>query len=171
VFSINIVLYTLTWVRIYKQDRKLRRFKGTKVFRASTRVARSISLFVFAFFIQWWPNFVFGLWSVLVDDPRDIFDNVKVIFANLGGVFNLVVYVIIRRRRVRSKDRNCVDRPRPRRATDSTPTIANISTGQICTLKLATNIRVSVDSSEDRYQTVSTCSTVKMSQCVEQHSN
>ena len=114
---------------------------------------------------------MFGLWSVLVNDPPGIFVNVKVIFANLGGVFNLVVYVIIRRRRVRSKERDWMDRPGPRRATDSTPTIATISTGQVCTLKLATHIRVSVDSSEDRYQTVSTCSTVKMSQCVEQHSN
>lgn len=105
-FSANTILYALTWVRIYKQAREIKRTLGKTESSASSRAARSMSLFVFVFFIQWWPMFVFGLWSLEGSEIPQVMFHCQVIFANLGGVLNFVVYVIIRRRQLRFSTRN-----------------------------------------------------------------
>lgn len=106
VFSADTILYALSWVRIYKQDREIKRTVGKTDLSAPSRAARSMLLFVFAFFIQWWPNFVFGLWSLKDSEIPQALFHIMVVFANLGGVFNLVVYVIIRRRQLRFSTRH-----------------------------------------------------------------
>lgn len=92
------MLYTLTWVRVHKHGQNIIRTLGKPESSASKRAARSMSLFVFVFFIQWWPDFVFGIWSLSGKDIPQALFHCMVTFANLGGVLNLIVYVIIRRR-------------------------------------------------------------------------
>ncbi|XP_052792945.1 uncharacterized protein LOC128226882 [Mya arenaria] len=66
--------------------------------RTSVRAAQSMSLFVAAFFIQWWAMALYGTWNIFTDDvPQPLFHLVT-IFVNLGGILNLCVYLIIRRR-------------------------------------------------------------------------
>lgn len=64
---------------------------------ASHRAARTISMFVVAFFMQWWAMLVFGVWELASDEvPQPIF-HVVTTFSNIGGVQNLIVYILIRR--------------------------------------------------------------------------
>ena len=129
VFSMNTVLYTFTWVRIKDHDRKIKRFKGTKEYSASKQAARSFLLFVVAFFIQWWASFVFGLWSLFAEEVPQLLFNGMVIFANLGGVFNLIVYVIMRRRGLRTRDRSSLsDRLNNRQLRENSPKNIKVST-------------------------------------------
>lgn len=62
------------------------------------KVAKTMSLFVAAFFLQWGAVFVHGIWSMTGKNiPQTLF-HIVTITANLGGVFNLCVYFIIKRR-------------------------------------------------------------------------
>lgn len=68
--------------------------------RASHRAARAMSMFVAAFFVQWWAMALFGIWGMVTDDiPQPVFHFVTT-FSNIGGVLNLIVYVLIRRKQL-----------------------------------------------------------------------
>lgn len=92
----NTVLYILTWIRVHQQDKISKRIHS--VVSASSRAAKSMSLFVFAYFVEWWPLFVFGFWSLFSNTVPQVLMHCLVIFANIGGILNLIVYTIIRRR-------------------------------------------------------------------------
>lgn len=102
VFLMNIILYILTWIRVHRQD-KISRSLHSSV-SASSRVAKSMSLFVFVYFVQWWPLFIFGVWGLLHDTVPQALMHCLVIFSNTGGILNLIVYSSIRNRQVVSKD-------------------------------------------------------------------
>jgi len=101
ILIINVILYFLTWQRIKKEEPKFKGIDGreAKRVRASHRAARTMSLFVTAFFIQWWAMSVYGIVQVSsqIEVPIELFQFVTT-FSNVGGILNGIVYVIIRRR-------------------------------------------------------------------------
>ena len=102
VLVMNTVLYVLTWYRIHQQCEEVKHSLGkmSATMRASHRAARAMSMFVAAFFVQWWAMALFGVWVMTGDDvPQSVFHFVTT-FSNIGGVLNLVVYILIRRRKL-----------------------------------------------------------------------
>ena len=99
ILVMNIILYFLTWKRIRDETKKTRYTLGKKPanMQASHRAAKSMSLFVAAFFIQWWALALYGVWALVAIVPQVII-HLATIFSNIGGVLNLCVYVIIRRK-------------------------------------------------------------------------
>ena len=99
IFVINVVLYLLTWIRIHRDTMRIRETLGTKAasIQASHRAAKCMSLFVAAFFIQWWVVAVYGVWALFGTIPQ-VFFIILIFFSNIGGILNLGVYVIIRRK-------------------------------------------------------------------------
>ncbi|XP_033735885.1 uncharacterized protein LOC117324240 [Pecten maximus] len=102
VLVINVVLYVLTWYRIHTEVKRLKNTIGKRAstVRASHRVAKTMSLFVVAFFVQWWAMAIYGIWQLAsLDVPQTLFHLVTT-FSNIGGILNGIVYWIIRRRRM-----------------------------------------------------------------------
>ena len=102
VLVLNTFLYVLTWYRIHQQCEEVKHSLGkmSATMRASHRAARAMSMFVAAFFVQWWAMALFGIWGLASDEvPQPLFHFVTT-FSNIGGVLNLVVYVLIRRRQL-----------------------------------------------------------------------
>ena len=99
VLVMNIILYGLTWQKIGSETKRLRETLGDKPasVRASHRAAKAMSLFVAAFFIQWWALTVYGVWALVGTVPEEWF-YLLITFDNLGGVLNLGVYIIIRKK-------------------------------------------------------------------------
>ena len=99
VLIMNIILYALTWQRIHRETRRIRKTLGTKPasVRAEHQAAKAMSLFVAAFFIQWWALSIYGIWALMGQVPEEYF-YLLITFDNLGGLFNLCVYIIIRRK-------------------------------------------------------------------------
>ena len=67
--------------------------------------ARRMSFFVLALLVQWWPMAAWGTWALFVDDPNDIpaiLYFFGIIFNNLGGVFNLIIYLVLNKKDNRS---------------------------------------------------------------------
>ncbi|XP_057309182.1 uncharacterized protein LOC130647366 [Hydractinia symbiolongicarpus] len=100
ILTVNIIMYILTWYRIQKEEPKFKDVsgKGAHMVRASHRAAKTMSLFVAAFFIQWWAMALYGVWQLVADVPQALFQFVTT-FSNIGGILNGVVYAIIRSRK------------------------------------------------------------------------
>jgi len=65
---------------------------------APITAARRMSLFVLVLLVQWWPMAAWGAWALFVKDPNDIpamLYYLGIIFNNLGGVFNLIILLVI----------------------------------------------------------------------------
>ena len=93
------MLYLLTWKRIKDQVSGISQLlKNSKVTDKSRRAARNMSLFVLAFFIQWWACAVFSVWLMIDINVPLIFININTTFTNLGGCLNLAIYLIMRHR-------------------------------------------------------------------------
>ncbi|KAK3093666.1 hypothetical protein FSP39_018658 [Pinctada imbricata] len=101
ILSINIVLYCLTWHRIHDEAVRLQDSLGkdARMIRASHKAARTMSLFVAAFFVQWWAMALYGIWQLVAEVPQTLFQFVTT-FSNIGGILNGIVYIIIRRRKL-----------------------------------------------------------------------
>lgn len=102
VLVMNTVLYIMTWKRIRDQTEAIKKAVTDMPasMRASHRAARAMSLFVIAFFIQWWAMGLYGLWGLIDEDiPQPIFHFVTT-FSNIGGCLNLGVYFLIKRRQL-----------------------------------------------------------------------
>ena len=55
-------------------------------------------MFIAAFFVQWLAMALFGIWGLVTEDiPQAVYHFVTT-FSNIGGVLNLGVYIIIRRK-------------------------------------------------------------------------
>lgn len=98
----NIVLYVLTWWKIHTESKRIKTMLGNEAqtVRASHRAAKMMSLFVTAFFVQWWALGIAIVWYKFAVIPKEYL-TITVIITNLGGVVNGVVYIIIKRRRDR----------------------------------------------------------------------
>ena len=100
ILVMNTILYILTWKRIRDETKSIRDTMDNAMpanMRASHRAAKAMSLFVAAFFVQWWAMALYGTWQLAGPVPQVIFHFVTT-FSNLGGILNLVVYIIIRRK-------------------------------------------------------------------------
>ncbi|XP_060077116.1 adhesion G protein-coupled receptor E1-like [Ylistrum balloti] len=100
ILTVNSVLYALTWYRIASEAKRLESTLGgtSASVKASHRAARNMFLFLTAFFVQWWALAVNGIWFLFDVPPVALFQIVTT-FSNIGGVLNLLVYLVIRRRK------------------------------------------------------------------------
>lgn len=100
VLVVNVILYILSWYRIYKETRELKDSlgKSSRALKASHKAAKTMSLFVMAFFVQWWAMALYGIWQLIGDVPFLLFNFVTT-FSNVGGILNGIVFVIIMRRK------------------------------------------------------------------------
>ncbi|XP_071161988.1 uncharacterized protein [Mytilus edulis] len=92
----NILLYIISWFRIYRETKAIKISRKSLI--ASHRAAKTMSLFVFAFLVQWWAMATYGIWQWVTDVPQTLFHFVTT-FSNLGGVLNGIVFIIIVRRK------------------------------------------------------------------------
>ena len=101
------MLYALTYYRIRKEEFSFKRDENNEMLKASHRAARSMSLFVAAFMMQWWAMALYGIWQWTIREgpvPLFVFQ-LGTTFSNLGGVFNGVVYFFLRRQRWKDSQR------------------------------------------------------------------
>ncbi|XP_052783007.1 uncharacterized protein LOC128219235 [Mya arenaria] len=137
IMAINVLLYILTFIKIRTDVRAMKQSLGNMASTAGghIRAARKMSMFLVAFFVQWFCFALFGAWSMFVDNPADIpeiLNFIGVIFTNLGGVMNLIVYLLVfKKKRPRAKtDMTTNKAPRVLRpaSAPSTSDINNSST-------------------------------------------
>ncbi|KAH3843457.1 uncharacterized protein LOC127876915 isoform X1 [Dreissena polymorpha] len=102
VLVMNVIFYVLTWKRIHEQCREIRQNLGkmSTAMRASHRAARAMSMFVAAFFVQWWAMALYGVWNLVVDVVPQPVHHMVTTFSNIGGILNLIVYCIIRKKQL-----------------------------------------------------------------------
>eukprot|EP00105_Crassostrea_gigas_P020752 XP_011439620.1 PREDICTED: uncharacterized protein LOC105336843 [Crassostrea gigas] len=104
----NVVLYVLTWWKIHTESKRIKTIheNEAQTLLASHKASKLMSLFVTAFFVQWWALGIVSVWHNFAVVPQQ-FITVLVMFTNLGGVLRGVVYIIIKRR----TDRNYINKP------------------------------------------------------------
>lgn len=66
--------------------------------KTARRAAKSMSLFVAAFFIQWWAAGLYGAWGLFGDIPNIVL-HTSTTFTNIGGILNLGVFILVTRNR------------------------------------------------------------------------
>lgn len=100
ILAMNSVLYVLTWKRIHDQTLALKKSATSMSIsmRTSHNAAKAMSLFVVAFFIQWWAMSLLGAWLIFDSNVPQAVHHFVTTLSNLGGCFNLVVYKLIKRR-------------------------------------------------------------------------
>ena len=123
VLTMNIILYLLSWYRMHQETRHLKRSlgKSSQALRLSPRAAKTMSLFVVAFFVQWLSMSLYGIWQVIDDVPQLLFSFVTT-FSNVGGILNGIVFIIILKRKTENpesgnKSSDEVDISQPRTST------------------------------------------------------
>ncbi|XP_053400394.1 uncharacterized protein LOC123558079 [Mercenaria mercenaria] len=111
ILIMNSIMYAITWKRIRQETISLNlNLQNRNISNRSHRAAKNMSMFVVAFFIQWFPITLFGIWQLLGGDmPLALFHTVT-IFSNIGGCLNLGIYIIIRRRDRRGRHEVGMDR-------------------------------------------------------------
>lgn len=108
----NTVMYVVSWFRIYTETREIKSSlgKSSRAIRASHKAAKTMSLFVTAFFVQWWALAVYGLLQLIGSVPA-IMVNLVTTFSNIGGLLNGIVFIIIiRRKREKSEEKGSSDK-------------------------------------------------------------
>ena len=105
VMVVNTVLYTISWCKIYKETQEIKNSlgKSSRALRASHDAAKTMSLFVLAFFIQWWALTMFGIWQLIENAPQLLFHFVTT-FSNVGGILNGFVFIVILKRKQKKMD-------------------------------------------------------------------
>ena len=103
----NVILYIISWVRMHKEAEELKKSLGSssQALHASHRAAKTMSVFVMAFFVQWWAMTMYGVWQLVADVPQLVFNFVTT-FSNVGGILNGIVFIIILRRKRESAEPN-----------------------------------------------------------------
>ncbi|XP_069117979.1 uncharacterized protein [Argopecten irradians] len=96
----NAILYGLSWYRIRVETKRLADTLGTAVqSKKRTHIAaKNMFLFLISYFVQWWALSVYGIWIAFGEGPIALYV-VNIFFSNAGGVWNGIVFIIIRRRR------------------------------------------------------------------------
>ena len=115
ILVINTVLYLLTWLKISSEIRKIRVNLGQDppCRHTARRAAASMSMFVAAFLIQWWPTGVWGALELFGKAPEELL-HFCVTFSNIGGALNLGVYLLINRKRLSTNRTNTASVGRPK---------------------------------------------------------
>jgi len=83
------------------------------------KVARIMMIFVFVYILQYWAFCVYSVWLV-VSEPSIVILLAAVFFTNLGGVFNMLAYTLLRRKSVHAESANTAMAPQPSMATNRT---------------------------------------------------
>ena len=106
ILAMNTILYLLTWFKISSEIRNISSNLGqdppSRI--AARQAAKSMSLLVAAFLIQWWSPGLYGALELFGRGP-DVLLHTCGIFGNTGGALNLGVYALINRKRL-TKNRN-----------------------------------------------------------------
>lgn len=105
IIFMNVIMYILTWKRIRDRTKALALNKRAGSSETShQRAASTMSMFVLAFFIQWWSLALFGVWAFVANDVPQVIHHFVTTFTNLGGVLNLIVFLIMIHRRKSGSD-------------------------------------------------------------------
>ncbi|XP_052225132.1 uncharacterized protein LOC127840756 [Dreissena polymorpha] len=102
--AVNIILYILAWKRIRDEARETKQVLGNDnshiaIMKRSHRAARNMSMFVVAFFAQWSGVAVHAVCGLVTPHIHMVLYFLIVFFANIGGLLNLIVFLIIRKSR------------------------------------------------------------------------
>ena len=97
-FVVNCVLYVVTLAKIYKQVYSMRTVIGSisPSMQATHKATKTMSMFVLAYIVQWNLPCIYSLWSSINGSVPQIVLQGVTITANLGGVINLFVFLVIR---------------------------------------------------------------------------
>ena len=98
VFGISGFSYAAVWIKIY-QTTQLLQDVGHSTAQNNVRVqrtAKSMTLFVFSYMVQWSPYITYSIWSYFSLPPLEVLV-LTVIFLNMGGVHNACAYTIMRK--------------------------------------------------------------------------
>ncbi|KAF0293251.1 hypothetical protein FJT64_008845 [Amphibalanus amphitrite] len=107
VFTINSVLYVLTWRRIRQEACSIQLSVGRSQLVAASHVAAKN---LHALRHRWWVLGVLPIWQKFAPPPF-WFVQLTTTFTNLGGCLNLLVYARIRRRKPPTPPVAIVGRP------------------------------------------------------------
>ncbi|KAL4239920.1 hypothetical protein ACF0H5_000718 [Mactra antiquata] len=119
IIVMNMIMYALTWKRIRDKTKALSLNKQRGSSESShQRAAKTMSMFVVAFVIQWWSLAFSGVWAYVDNDVPQVIHHFVTTFTNVGGVLNLIVYIIMTRRRT-SGDTSSTDHGRGTGTVDS----------------------------------------------------
>jgi len=109
---VDAFFYFAVWIKISRTSRMFTstpsdsaatfKFQGGKKISVQdqttyNKTAQTLTLFVVAFFAQWWPISVYSIWDFIATPPI-ILVELSAIFCNLGGVFNFIAYTLVRRK-------------------------------------------------------------------------
>ena len=102
VIFVNSTLYVATWIKIYRESKALANVLGddAQAIKSIHTSARNMSLFVAVFFIQWAPLVAYSVYA-LVDQVPEVLLYLCIVLNNIGGVLNGIVFVIIKRRKLK----------------------------------------------------------------------
>ena len=97
----NSILYFFTWYKLHKDEPRFKSLSGRKasVERGSRRAVKNMTLFVAVFILQWIPLVAKAIWqqSEQQSIPFSFYQCV-ILFSNIGGILNGIVFFIIKRR-------------------------------------------------------------------------
>ena len=61
-------------------------------------------LFMAAYIGQWWAYGIYSFWRIF-EQPHAVIMLASVLFGNLGGTFNFIVYIVIKQRLSKTSSR------------------------------------------------------------------
>lgn len=96
VFFANAICYGMIYYKVCRLTRITASKENTPEGKY-TKVARMMIMFIAAYLFQWWTYVVLSIWFHF-GEPSIWFFLVTIIFTDLGGVYNAVVYTIIRKK-------------------------------------------------------------------------
>ncbi|CAH1784564.1 unnamed protein product [Owenia fusiformis] len=95
VFMVNLFSYTLVICKVRVHSKNI---KQSTQGSAINKIAATSALLILAYFAQWWPWFIYAIWSLIGNSPHIILVVLNTIFCNLGGAFNFFAYSTFRKR-------------------------------------------------------------------------
>lgn len=104
ILAVNTTLYLLTWFHIRRDAQRIKSIIGTQAQSGTAYIqaAKTMTLFITVFTVQWWAVAVYGIWQIVTDDVPPLVYIFVVVFTNIGGCLNLVVYLSILKKRRRT---------------------------------------------------------------------
>ena len=98
-FLLNIIFYTGIWMKLRQVTQQ--QTGSTKY----TRTARTMTMFVAAFILQWWAAAIYSIWEA-VGDPHIVIITIALVFGSAGGIFNFFAYTLIQKKQLQIESTN-----------------------------------------------------------------
>ena len=92
-FATVSIAYAAIWIKIWRTARRVD-CSWTDRYQNAAKI---MMIFVAVFIFQWWSLVMSNIWF-LVETPPPWVIIITVTLVNMGGIYNLVAYTIIRRR-------------------------------------------------------------------------